>query len=221
MKKYTLALLLFFTQSLLLCDNAVILDPIEYSEENLEDNTTTRATQASKLQYFVGDVIIQDTLKVTNLYAQYANIEGGIAGDKWPLLSVPWTNWQYFVGVLSGTTASLLWVPSDMNNGTGYEGSPNRNFGSVNIDIETAGTYAFSFAYQMQNNTGIATFVIDGVTTTVDTYYPFSTMASHTWTQVLGVGTYTLTLSSLTKNVASSDYWLQFLGDGLSIRRVA
>lgn len=221
MKRLTLLLLLFFTEPSLISESAITLDSTEQTEENNENNPTKCTTQASKLQYFSGDVIIQDTLKVTNLYAQYANIAGGIPGNKWPLLSVPWTNWQYFVGVLSGTTASLLWVPSDGINNTPYAGSPNRNFGSVNIDISTAGTYLFSFGYQAQNNTGIATFVINGVTTSVDTYNAFSTMESYTWAQVLNIGVYTVTLSSLTKNVASSDYWLQFLGDGLSIRRIA
>lgn len=223
MKKYALLLLLFLAHIPLASDTPP-LEPTDTDAMYLEDNEyveNTRASQGSNLQYFPGNVIIQDTLKVTNLYAQYANITSVNVGGTWPLVSVPWTCWQYFVSVLSGTTASALWVPSNGINGAAYTGAPNRNFGTATINIETAGTYSFSFAYQAQNNTGIATFVINGVTTSVDTYYAFSTVESYTWTQVLAVGTYTITLSSLGKNGASSNYWLQFIGDGLAIKRVA
>lgn len=206
-------------------DFITIADPITnastISQQDTENMDNTRSTQGSKLQYFPGNVIIQDTLKVREIFANIVNIANAIPVNNWSLVSVPWTNWQYFVGVLSGTTASALWVPSNGINGIPYTGASQRNFGTVTMNIETAGTYSFSFAYQAQNNTGIATFVINGITTSIDTYYAFSTVESFTWTQVLGVGIYTITLSSLTKNVASSDYWLQFIGDGLAIRRVS
>jgi hypothetical protein len=223
MKKYALTLLLCFTHALLSSDGTS-LEPTDSSivnQQDSEDADNTRSTQGSKLQYFPGDVIIQNVLKVGTIYADVANITTVNVGGTWPLISVPWTNWQYFVGTLSGTTASALWVPSNGINGFAYTGASSRNFGTITLNVETAGTYSFSFAYQTQSNTGIATFVINGVTTSVDTYYAFSTVESYTWTQVLAVGVYTMTLSSLTKNVASSDYWLQFIGDGLAIRRVA
>ena len=221
MKKYALTLLLFLIHTPLSSD-ITSLEPTDSSIVNQQDTENVDDTRAcSKVQYFPGDVIIQGTLKVGEVYANVANIATVIVGGTWPLLSVPWTNWQYFVGVLSGTTASGLWVPSNGINGVAYTGASSRNFGTITMNVETAGTYSFSFAYQPQNNTGIATFVINGVTTNVDTYYAFSTVESYTWTQALAAGIYTITLSSLTKNAASSDYWLQFIGDGLAIRRVA
>lgn len=191
--------------------------------EKLEQTITHggRAAQPNNVQYFPNNVVVNNILKAREIFADSITVTTIVSGTTWPLLSVPWTCWQYFVTVLSGTTASALWVPSNSINGTGYTGASSRNFGTITINVTSTGTYSFSFAYQAQNNTGIATFVINGVTTSVDTYNAFSTMESFTWTQVLTPGVYTIALSSLTKNVASSDYWLQFMGDGLAIKRVA
>jgi hypothetical protein len=136
------------------------------------------------------------------------------------MLSVPWTNWSYFVAYHVGI-AYVVWTPSSAANGSGLTGTPNRDFGTVNLDIQVPGTYTFSCEFAMRPNCGIATFTINGVVTTIDTYNAADTLGSHQWSQVLSAGVYTIDLSTLTKNSSSTNYWLYLAENSLSIRRTA
>lgn len=133
---------------------------------------------------------------------------------------IPWTTWNYFVlqGSLGG---DFYWNPASAQNGTGFTGTPNRDYGTATFTAPVAGTYQFTFPYLTDASYGIATFTINSVATTIDTYYAGNLALSYVWSQVLPAGTYTIDLSSLTKNSSSSNYWLVPLFDGLAIKQIA
>lgn len=132
---------------------------------------------------------------------------------------IPWTSWNFFV--LGGSLGGYYWNTADAQNGSGFAGTPNRDYGSASFVAPINGNYQFTFAFLMGNNVGIATFTINGVVTTIDTYNSGNPVGSFVWTQALTPGTYTVDLSSFTKNGSSSNYWLLPLMGGLLIQAIA
>jgi hypothetical protein len=129
---------------------------------------------------------------------------------------IPWTSWQYFVQ--GGGGGNFYWCPSTAQNGPGFTGTSNRDFGTVNFNAPVNGTYQFTIMFSAGSASGIATVAINSVVTTLDTYDPGQIFVTWVWSQVLTAGTYGIDLSSFTKNPSSSDYWLAPLYNGMSIQ---
>lgn len=130
---------------------------------------------------------------------------------------IPWTAWNYFV--MSGSLGGdFYWNTSDSQNGSGFTGTPNRDYGTAKFNAPVSGTYRFTFTF-LTGDYGIATFTINSVATAIDCYGGGGNNAtSYTWTQVLSAGDYTIDLSTLTKNVSSPNYWLVPLFSGFLIQ---
>jgi hypothetical protein len=153
-----------------------------------------------------------------------SNITGANLVNAYPNFSIPYNAFNYFVATLNG--AGLIWASSTSINGAPYDGgaSTSLDFGSLNFSVNASqlGTYRFCVAYLGGGNTGILNCDCDGVTTTIDTYSALTNIVSYQWEQTFTVaGAKSVHLYTNGKNIASTDYFIQFAADDIQIYRIA
>jgi len=130
---------------------------------------------------------------------------------------IPWTSWNYFVG--GGGGGDYYWAPALSQNSSGFDGTPNTTFGTVNFNAPIDGTYQFTMGMRTGTNIGMMTATINGVATPLDGYNGSGqSFISFVWTQSLTAGVWGIAIDSLSKNTSSTNYWITPLGTGFGIQ---